>query len=410
MLERYSDGNIELAQMHASLIWGDCTFTVSTTIMDDLTPMNGFMTGANNLNALGKGLVLKRMHSKFLGHHLLKLLTDPARQAIERKSSLYTWTSNSGIEEEINGLTVLALILSRICPNFKVGMYAEITKVKKLTIAQYDNDVQLYFNAVQFIKLQIDQKDPTAYTEDAYIRDIFLQLKDDSLPVEFKIKFARQETCWMMNKSNVMSQILTDEAFAYYVNLKNTGAWKVELSKNLQLIALTTQISELESKISKLSTNSGSSKQNEEAPACDNNNYTFELWRLEKVDNKAKHNMIECNGKTWYWCNNHCYNNKGVVTNGMYIGHKPQDHEKWHLNKERVVNCKKGKADSTNSASVTNENQNPRLCSTTLLHPSSPYPNHFRLHLLQLLVLLKVNSTRSGRMHAVPWETKWPQM
>ena len=83
MLERYSDGNIELAQMHASLIWGDCTFTVSTTIMDDLTPMNGFMTGANNLNALGKGLVLKRMHSKFLGHHLPELLTDPARQAIE---------------------------------------------------------------------------------------------------------------------------------------------------------------------------------------------------------------------------------------------------------------------------------------------------------------------------------------
>ncbi len=84
MLERYSDGNIELAQMHASLIWGDCTFTVSTTIIDDLTPTNGFMTGANNLNALGKGLVLKRMHFKFLGHHLLELLTDLVCQAIEQ--------------------------------------------------------------------------------------------------------------------------------------------------------------------------------------------------------------------------------------------------------------------------------------------------------------------------------------
>ncbi len=55
----------------------------------------------------------------------------------------------------------------------------------------------------------------------------------------------------MMNKSNVTSQILIDDASAYYVNLKNTGAWKVELSKNLQLIVLTTRISELESKISK---------------------------------------------------------------------------------------------------------------------------------------------------------------
>jgi hypothetical protein len=152
MLERYSNGNIELAQKHASLIWGDHTFTLSTTVIDDLTPANGFMSTAGNLNALGKGLVLNRMHSKFLGHHLLKLLTDLAQQAIEQQSSLYTWTSNSGMEEEIDGLTILTLILSRICPNFKVDMYAEITKVKKLTIAQHDNNIQLYFNAVQFLK------------------------------------------------------------------------------------------------------------------------------------------------------------------------------------------------------------------------------------------------------------------
>jgi len=43
-------------------------------------------------------------------------------------------------------------------------MYSEITKVKKLTIAQYDNDVQLFFDAIKFSKLHIDQKDPTAYT------------------------------------------------------------------------------------------------------------------------------------------------------------------------------------------------------------------------------------------------------
>ncbi len=53
-------------------------------------------------------------------------------------------------------------------------MIMEITKAKKLSISQYDNDVQLYFDAITFLKLQIDQKDLTAYTEDAIIRDIFL--------------------------------------------------------------------------------------------------------------------------------------------------------------------------------------------------------------------------------------------
>ncbi len=58
-------------------------------------------------------------------------------------------------------MTILELILAWIRPTFKVDMYAEITKVKKLTIAQHDNNVQLYFDAVQFLKLQINQKDPT---------------------------------------------------------------------------------------------------------------------------------------------------------------------------------------------------------------------------------------------------------
>jgi hypothetical protein len=49
------------------------------------------------------------------------------------------------INEEVDGLMLLALILGGICPNFTVDMYAEIGKVEKLTIAQYDNDVQLYF-------------------------------------------------------------------------------------------------------------------------------------------------------------------------------------------------------------------------------------------------------------------------
>jgi hypothetical protein len=98
-----------------------------------------------------------------------------------------------GDKEEVDGLTILALILGQMCPNFKVDMHAEIRKVKKLTIAQYDNDVQLFFDAVKFLKLHNDQKDPTAYTEDAFIWDIFLQLKDESLPSNFRHEFACQE-------------------------------------------------------------------------------------------------------------------------------------------------------------------------------------------------------------------------
>jgi hypothetical protein len=208
-------------------------------------------------------------------------------------------------------------------------MYTEITNAKKLTISHYDNDVQLYFDAITFSKLQIDQKDPTAYTEDAFIRDIFLQLKHESLPAKFRLEFARQETRWMMNKLVVTSQALMDDAAAYYINLTNTGAWKMEMSRNSQIIALTTQLTELKTEIGKLSASKGTPKLDDGKPTGGPAKYIFELWRLKKIDNKVEHNMVERDGKTWYWCNKHKYNNKGVVTNGMYVTHKPDGHDDW---------------------------------------------------------------------------------
>ncbi len=118
---------------------------------------------------LAKSLFLSKMHSKFLGHHLLEILSNSAHQAIKQNSNIYKWSTLDGIDEEVDDMTLRTLILGRICPNFKVDMYAEIKKVKKLTIAQHDNDVQLIFDAAKYIKCQIDQRDPTAYTEDAFI-------------------------------------------------------------------------------------------------------------------------------------------------------------------------------------------------------------------------------------------------
>ena len=58
-------------------------------------------------------------------------------------------------------------------------MYLEIDKLKKETIEQYDNNVELYFHSVCYHKLQIDHKNPTAYTNEQFVRDLFKQLKGE---------------------------------------------------------------------------------------------------------------------------------------------------------------------------------------------------------------------------------------
>jgi hypothetical protein len=168
----------------------------------------------------------------------------------------------------------------------------------------------------------------------------------------------------MMNKEQVTSRSLMDDAAAYYVNLKNTGSWKTEMSRNSQLIALTTQLTELKTEMGKLSSAKAATRVDESKPAGGNNpKYVFELWRLEKVDNKVEHNMVERDGKTWYWCDQHKYNNKGVITNGMYVTHKPDDHEAW------LVRRKKPKS-GTSTATLASTSAKP-AASASVLNESS---------------------------------------
>jgi hypothetical protein len=57
----------------------------------------------------------------------------------------------------------------------------------------------------------------------------------------------------MMNKAKITSISLMDDASAYSINLKNMGNWKTEISRNMQIVALTTQITALETKVTNLS-------------------------------------------------------------------------------------------------------------------------------------------------------------
>jgi hypothetical protein len=142
IMDVYDDKLLELAQKHASLTWGNDSFTnQSPKVVSDLTAAGGHLTTTGRLTQTGKDIIQGRLHSKILAHQILSMLTDDARQVIERQLDKYTWSDSAGLDEEMDGMTIVALILHRLRPHHKVDMYAEIGNIKKLTLAQYDNDV-----------------------------------------------------------------------------------------------------------------------------------------------------------------------------------------------------------------------------------------------------------------------------
>lgn len=348
LLETYAANNIERCRRNATIIWNDSSFVEQQPqVLRALTQANGELTNHNppRLTDAGKDVMRDRIQSKIMAHHLLEILSPSARQAVELQSKLYTWKSADGREEEMDGLTVLAVIYSRVRPHYKIDMFSEIEKVKKIALSQFGNDVAQYFDAVKNQKILIDQKDPMAYTDEAFVRDIFKQLRQ--APVEsFRLEYERTETQWLMGKVVIDSASLMDEATLYYTNLKEAGDWKAEHGDKEQIIALSTQLKQLTEQLNSMK--AGKPSGNPEVKKESSNTGKFEEWRLTKVDNKEEHHMVERDGKKWYWCDEHYRDNKKC---GMYCTHTPgEGHIKWQ---ERKNGWKKAqKSDNVTGAAT----------------------------------------------------------
>jgi hypothetical protein len=291
-----------------------------------------------------------------MAHQVLSLLTPTARQTVEQLKKLYTWVTPDGKEEEMDGLTILAIILNRIRPHYKVDMYLEIEKLKKETLEQHGNQVDLYFDSVRLHMLGIMQKNTQAYTDDQFVRDIFKELKGEQLPSPFRLEFERAEVKWLMNRENYTSESLMNEASLFALNLKSSGGWKIETNKHQQIIALTTQLNEMESKLANLTPKVGGPSLPKTIANTGDTSYkgTFGLWRLKKVQSSEEHCMIEKDGAKWYWCEDgHSFENKPC---GMYCIHKPgAGHVAWLERKEKYKQteaAKKGKTIPTPSVTL----------------------------------------------------------
>jgi hypothetical protein len=141
-----------------------------------------------------------------------------------------------------------------------------------------------------------------------------------------------------MDKKKVSFQPLMDDANTYYTNLVVSGNWKTEVNKHAQIIALTTQISELKKEVSQVKA-SATSITPAPAPTVPVSS-KFEQWHLVKVNNNEEFNMIEKDGKAFYWCNKCKYPMSD--TPGMYVAHKPTEHDAWQAYKT-ALNDRRGR-------------------------------------------------------------------
>jgi hypothetical protein len=148
------------------------------------------------------------------------------------------------------------------------------------------------------------------------------------------LEFERAEVKWLMNRENYTAESLMTESSLICLDLKSSGSWKIETNKHQKIIALTTQLNEMETKLAKLTPKvSGATLSKTTSADTLEMKGRFPLWHIQKVPSSKEHCMAKRDGAKWYWCEDgHSFKNKPC---GMYCMHKPGDgHIAWLAQKE----------------------------------------------------------------------------
>ena len=106
----------------------------------------------------------------------MQLFNKYGQRTLEIEKDLFTWTAANGHETKYDGTLLIALMLSGIKPHLHVDMWAKMKKTKELTLQQHGNSPVKSLDEMKMKKLLIDKKDPNAYSDNLYVKDIFAQL------------------------------------------------------------------------------------------------------------------------------------------------------------------------------------------------------------------------------------------
>jgi hypothetical protein len=169
-----------------------------------------------------------------------------------------------------------------------------------------------------------------------------------------------------------------EDAGSYYTNMGASGDWKLEVGKNAQIIALTTQISELKMAFNQTKIDKSTKPHGDDAPKqlC-NQNDSFQMWRLTKVNNNKEFNMVKRKG-------NHT---TGVINTSILIVNSREC--MFFISQPSMMRGKRRKMNSTLGRKEKANLQNrillllilPHLLMLQmLLHPNYLWPNLFQKH------------------------------
>ena len=248
-----------------------------------------------------------RVRANMIGMRIFNSLSDESKKSIRSKSALWSWTSVDG-EQFYDGVTMLQILVTKVKPSTRVGLTDLKDKIRSAKLSNFSENVadmldNMGDNYIEILKSSGSHED--------YLMDLFNALLSTKNDV-FKAFIQRQKDDWETGKDLDPDELVAT-ATEKYNNMVRQKNWKTSESSTSKIVALATQVKDLQDKLSQASSNKGSSKD------TSSKNQFLEVaeWRKSKTFGDS----IEKDGRQWHWCSIRHNNGKG-----MYVTHKEEDH------------------------------------------------------------------------------------
>jgi len=273
---------------------------------------------------------------------------------VKRYGDFVIWNDPLRNCKVLDGPSLLKVLLDKLNPATVGQINALRTKAREIRLSSFNHDVNNMITELTAIRTQIDD---LGGSFDDYMNVCFSALLSGH-NASFNNLIAAKQSEYYMGAYTDPAALLSF-AEATYNNFVTSGTWNKPSPETI-IAALATELRALKA----------AGKANVNTSNSNNNNTSSFIadWRYTKTEP-----MVNRDGKTFHWCPKHKGKN-GEMT-GLYVTHKPEDHDEWVANKKKPFSQRRAKAtgssvSTSDSTVITSNRQSDKDTSKLQLDPS----------------------------------------
>ena len=282
-----------------------------------------------------KATFYDRVNSSVVSECLLNTMTPLALANLDRDRAEFSFIDSEGAIAK-DGPLMLHKLLRKVDPATSVSIENHRLAIENCKLQDFKNDVSLVIANINKHHTAIIDNNGS-YAHDT-LRRHALQTLRSGPNAEFNAfvdDINRDIESGIGQHANITVDKLFKATERFYNNLVSKNQWDKVNPKDASLIALTTQISELQKQIAAKNNSNGSNGGNNKGNTNDGGNGGDEemFYGVQKWRTVNKGPSVTRDGVVWKWCPHHKHP-RGHYSGLYYSNHDESTHAEWKQNKD----------------------------------------------------------------------------